>query len=785
MPQTLHDHDTDVRAGVSAVKPLVSFVVPCYKLAHLLPQCVNSILAQTYREFEVLIMDNCSPDETPAVAASFHDSRVKHIRNETNLGHVRNYNKGIGLSRGKYVWVLSADDALRSPHVLDRFVGVMERESSVGFVFCRAVEVRERTEGGIVRWADCGEADRIWNGRTFLTRLIEHNRIVMSSGLVRKECYDKVALFPVDMPYACDWYLWCICALYNSVAYLSEPMVYCRVHAASLTTQYSREEGRICLGDEISVLWRIGREAELAGAPAVRDACKASLVGRLVYALKAGAKDESDGISQTGCDELLRSRVPDRNAEKELRALAYMGLGDEQYWDSAYDEAARSYWRALGIQPWRIESWTKYVLVRTGGAGRLVRRLLKDARPATQESDSRSGSASKGLPERRTRTIQFVVNTSAYGGAERHLLELIRRLDGPGVRPAILCLGPDFYTERLNGVPAMQGVVRCERQPASFGGWLKAFRVTRPDVVVFVYGWMWSFPWYAPVAAALAGVKGRFAIQHLAASPMPEEVEGRPLRKMLRRVLGGWTFTLMKCRISTLACKTTICVSNAVRNSLVSGYRFAADRTVTIRNGVSAPAWRPSQPGSESVRSRLGLTSDEFVLLCIARLSKEKGLEILLSAMAQLVGGGSAVKCIVVGDGPLKEQLSAQGETLGLSGHVFFAGFHEDVRPFLEAANAFVLTSHREGLPLSVLEAMASGLPCVVTNVGGNAEAVTHGREGLVVAPGSVDEVSRAIAYLVTHPQERAQMAQNARAKVREEFDLEKRMADIQRVILS
>ena len=89
------------------MKPLVSIIVPCYKLAHLLSDCVGSILAQNYGDFEVLIMDNCSPDHTPEVARSFNDPRVKHIRNESNLGHIRNYNTGISLACGKYVWVHS------------------------------------------------------------------------------------------------------------------------------------------------------------------------------------------------------------------------------------------------------------------------------------------------------------------------------------------------------------------------------------------------------------------------------------------------------------------------------------------------------------------------------------------------------------------------------------------------------------------------------------------------------------------------------------------------------
>src|SRR5579862_9390224 len=117
------------------MNPKVSFVVPCYKLAHLLPECIQSILSQTYKDFEILIMDDKSPDNTPEVARSFGDERVKHIRNEPNLGHLRNYNKGIGLSRGEHVWLISADDRLRCNYVLQRYVDLMDAHPNVGYIF--------------------------------------------------------------------------------------------------------------------------------------------------------------------------------------------------------------------------------------------------------------------------------------------------------------------------------------------------------------------------------------------------------------------------------------------------------------------------------------------------------------------------------------------------------------------------------------------------------------------------------------------------------------------------
>jgi glycosyltransferase involved in cell wall biosynthesis len=238
-------------------------------------------------------------------------------------------------------------------------------------------------------------------------------------------------------------------------------------------------------------------------------------------------------------------------------------------------------------------------------------------------------------------------------------------------------------------------------------------------------------------------------------------------------------------RRSAYFSKTTICVSNALRDSLVKDFGFPTKKVKTIHNGVSVSEFVPSESRGSEVREKLGLGKDEFVLVCVARLSEQKGIDILLQAMARVLREGVHCKCIIVGDGPLKRQLLEQAWAIGLSGHVFFEGFHEDVRPYLQAGSAFILTSHREGLPLSILEAMACGLPTVVTNVGGNAEAVTHQVHGLVVPPRSVDAVADAISYLASHPDECARMSRLARARACEAFDIENAMAEIRRVILS
>src|SRR5260370_9349885 len=122
------------------LKPRVSFIIPCYKLAHLLSECVGSILSQTHQDFEVLIMDDCSPDNTPEVARFFQDPRVKHIRNEQNLGHLANYNKGISLAQGEYIWLISAHDSLVSTQVLQRFERWIASHPNISYLLCPALK---------------------------------------------------------------------------------------------------------------------------------------------------------------------------------------------------------------------------------------------------------------------------------------------------------------------------------------------------------------------------------------------------------------------------------------------------------------------------------------------------------------------------------------------------------------------------------------------------------------------------------------------------------------------
>jgi glycosyltransferase involved in cell wall biosynthesis len=162
---------------------------------------------------------------------------------------------------------------------------------------------------------------------------------------------------------------------------------------------------------------------------------------------------------------------------------------------------------------------------------------------------------------------------------------------------------------------------------------------------------------------------------------------------------------------------------------------------------------------------------DSARLVSVGRLSEEKGQLVLLDAVAQLVSQRVAVSLVFVGDGPLRATLERRIEELGLSRSVEITGLvsPEGVRRHVAAARAFVLASLTEGLPVSIMEALALGRPVVATNVGAIAELVIPGETGWLVSAGSAEALAEAMHHaLVTPPETLAQMGSRGAALVLE-----------------
>ena len=352
-----------------AQNPTVSFIVPCYKLGHLLTDCIQSILSQTYEDFEILVM---------AVANSFSDRRVIHVRNEPNLGHLRNYNKGIGLARGKYVWLISADDYLRRPYVLRRYVDLLDRHPHVGYAFCAGVGVLDGEETGVVGLSQCEKRDRIMPGHVLLKKLLIRNVVLSASGLVRRECYDTLGAFPLDMPWAGDWYLWCLFALHHDVAYFAEPMVCYRQHGLSMTNQLTRTKPAACYEEEIAIPWDIKRKADAAGFRDVSRSCLRAVA--LIYAQHAASKRfdvPHPTLNLDKFEESLQQNTASEDERNFVRAHAFGDMASRYYWQGDTRLAKQFYEAAFRTNPWAPGVIVKRALLSLGTAGDLLRTMIR------------------------------------------------------------------------------------------------------------------------------------------------------------------------------------------------------------------------------------------------------------------------------------------------------------------------------------------------------------------------------------------------------------------------
>jgi sugar transferase (PEP-CTERM/EpsH1 system associated) len=193
-----------------------------------------------------------------------------------------------------------------------------------------------------------------------------------------------------------------------------------------------------------------------------------------------------------------------------------------------------------------------------------------------------------------------------------------------------------------------------------------------------------------------------------------------------------------------------------------------------IHNGVDTARFSPRPEIQQEVRRRFGLSAHAFVVGAVGRMVSIKDYQTLLRAAELLAGKGVDLQVVFVGSGPELSGLQQTAEASAhLSGHVRFLGTVPDTAEILNAMDAFVLPSLSEGMSNTLLEAMASGLAVVATNVGGNPELVVDGSSGYLFPPGDSQALASVLEELSRDPERRCQAGQAARRRALDEFSLD------------
>ncbi|MBF0317668.1 MAG: glycosyltransferase family 4 protein [Nitrospirae bacterium] len=228
---------------------------------------------------------------------------------------------------------------------------------------------------------------------------------------------------------------------------------------------------------------------------------------------------------------------------------------------------------------------------------------------------------------------------------------------------------------------------------------------------------------------------------------------------------------------------TYITCGKNMRANLVRNCGFPQDRVVSIPTGVDEGFF--ATPRQSHGRSEYGIDADTVVIVNVGILRTVKGQEVTLQAFKKVLEVIPNVRCILVGDGPGRNRLENVAKTLGISESVIFTGFLDDVAAIYSFSDVCVLSSFSEGVPQSVLQAMAVGVPVVATRVGGVPEIVAHEKTGLLVDSGDHEALAAQIIRLIKDPALAKALTKNARTFVLEDHCLEAMVTKIERLYMT
>ncbi len=357
-------------------------------------------------------------------------------------------------------------------------------------------------------------------------------------------------------------------------------------------------------------------------------------------------------------------------------------------------------------------------------------------------------------------SVLFVITGLAYGGAETQVVHLATQLKMRGWEIRVVTLiPPKAYGEELEtaGIPVVSLNIRNKfPDPRPIFRLACLIRTWQPHIVH-------SHMVHANLFARITRIFTPMPVLICTAHNINEK--GRKGSGRLRE----WTY-----RLTDPLCDLTTQVSQVGLERYIRVGAVPREKIRYIPNGVDTERFRPDSAVRARLREELGLR-DAFVWLAVGRFEKPKDYPTMLQAFAQVLEGQREAVLLVAGDGPLRPAMEELAHELGIAERVRFLGIRRDVPELMNTADAYLMSSSWEGMPMVLLEASATGLPIVATHVGGNPEIVLDGKTGFLVPSKNPKALAQAMLRLMSIPErERQKMGEAARRHIEANFSLDR-----------
>jgi len=345
--------------------------------------------------------------------------------------------------------------------------------------------------------------------------------------------------------------------------------------------------------------------------------------------------------------------------------------------------------------------------------------------------------------------VAHIINSMEVGGAQRQVLNLFRAIGRDRFDLRLICLAEKgAFGERLEreGFPVQALGKGRGIDPRMLIRLVRLLRQWKPDIV---HCTVFTANLWGRLAAKLAGV--RILIAHEQSTVSLEKRH----RRVIDRVLSRWTHRVLA-------------VSDDLRRRVIAEERIDPQRVEVLYNAIECDAF--DSPPTEPLPALPGRRG--FRVGIVGRLEYRKDHLTAVRAAARVVAQVPEAVFCLVGDGPERSRIENEIARLGLADHVRLLGERDDVARLLHAFDLYVLCSVTEGLSLSILEAMAAGLPVVATRVGGNPELLDQGRAGILIPARDPDALADAIIDLLINREKASALGRAARERARRSFDI-------------
>ncbi len=365
--------------------------------------------------------------------------------------------------------------------------------------------------------------------------------------------------------------------------------------------------------------------------------------------------------------------------------------------------------------------------------------------------------------------VMYIITKLGIGGSSYYTLALSSKIN-PDRYETVLVKGFEKEDEgdmmrffnssqvRLILVPVLCREIHPVKDLLAFVQLWRIIKAYRPDII--------------HTNSTKAGVLGRLAGRMIGVPVIIHTIHGHVFHSYFNPVI-SYLFRLIE-RFSALCSHKVITVGELQRRDILQYKVGNSRKVISIPIGLELEPLLTCERYRGQLKRELGLDENILVVGIVARLFPVKGHDLFLEAAAKVQKEFSPVKFIIVGGGELEEPLKHKVKKLQMERDVFFLGYRGDLPEIYADLDVVVLSSYNEGLPVSIIEAMAAAKPVVATEVGGVRELVQHEETGYVVPPGNANALAEAILKLIKDPSKRHVMGTQGRQHVNSQFTLER-----------